>query len=252
MHEEIEKAFGRLTQVVLGRALSGVRAYEPWLERDVRMPVIHPSAVSGRPVYHPALVFSTEIVKSVKLDEWEGFSSRVLGAQEALAVTPQNAAGRLKDIAYTTPEAVLGQNVSVEECGAYGYSSYCYRGDSFLHSKFCAYCFWPRESEHVFGSDNAFASRFCLKCYCSTNLTRCFEVSHSASSSDCYFCHNIENCAECMFCFNVKAKRYAIGNVEYPKEEYMQIKKLVLAEICAKLEKDKKLELSIFNVGAKR
>lgn len=54
-----------------------------------------------------------------------------------------------------------------------------------------------------------------------------------------------------MFCFNVKAKRYAIGNVEYPKEEYLRVKKLVLDEIAAKLEKGKKLEWSIFNVGSK-
>ena len=82
-------------------------------------------------------------------------------------------------------------------------------------------------------------------------LARCVEVDSSRSSSDCYFCHNVENCAECMFCFNVKAKRYAIGNVEVGKEKYMQIKKLVLAELAARLEKDKTLAISIYNIGAK-
>ena len=70
--------------------------------------------------------------------------------------------------------------------------------------------------------------------------------------SDSYFCHNIENCDNCMFCFNIKSKRYAIGNVEYPKEEYLKIKKLVLAELVSKIEKDKKLEMDIYNIGCKK
>jgi len=50
----------------------------------------------------------------------------------------------------------------------------------------------------------------------------------------------------------VKAKRYAIGNVEMKKEEYLKIKKLVLTEIANKLEKDKKLDLNIYNVGGRK
>ena len=249
MNKEIEKAFSQITLVVLGRSLDGVKSYERWLEARVRMPQKGRSILSGKVLYHPPLAFSTGIQRSLKLDEWQGFGEKELGRSQALSLNLENAAQKLRPIAYTTPEVVLGKNESVEESSAYGYSSYCYRGDSFVYRKFCAYCLWPRESEYVFGSDNTFASRFCLKCYYSVNLTRCFEVSNSSSSSDCLFCHNVENCMDCMFCFNVKAKRFAIGNVEYKKEEYLHIKKLVLEEIASKLENDKKLGLSIFNVG---
>jgi hypothetical protein len=80
-------------------------------------------------------------------------------------------------------------------------------------------------------------------------VVRCFEVEGCNSCADAYFCHNCEGLSECMFCFNVKSKRYAIGNVEVGKEKYVQIKKTLLEQISGRLQKDKKLEWSIFNVG---
>jgi hypothetical protein len=52
-----------------------------------------------------------------------------------------------------------------------------------------------------------------------------------------------------MFCFNVKSKRYAIGNVELGRDKYLEVKQKVLEEIVKKLEKNKSLEISIFNLG---
>jgi hypothetical protein len=86
------------------------------------------------------------------------------------------------------------------------------------------------------------------------NLSRCFEVSQSVSCSDCYFCHNCENVRDSMFCFNAKNLKFAIGNREYPREEYMRIKALALKEISGTLLRDKTYPYSIYNVacGAKK
>jgi len=66
------------------------------------------------------------------------------------------------------------------------------------------------------------------------------------------FCHNCEGLSDCMFCFNVKNKRYAIGNVEVGREKYLEVKKRTLAEIAAKLERKHDLELDIYNIGVKK
>jgi len=50
----------------------------------------------------------------------------------------------------------------------------------------------------------------------------------------------------------VKNLKYAIGNVEVGKEEYARVKKMVLDEIAKKVTKDKKLDLSIYNIGARK
>jgi hypothetical protein len=104
----------------------------------------------------------------------------------------------------------------------------------------------------MFGCDHTFYSKSCIHAYRSLRLMRCFEVSDSLDSTDCYFSHNVENCQDCMFCFNVKGKRFAIGNVEMKKEDYLSVKKLVLDEIGARLEKDKKLDWGIYSIGCKR
>ena len=254
MSKEVEEAFLSVTKLLFGHALTGgIDAYGPWLVSGQRPTRTVASKKSGKPVYIPPLSFHRQIDRAyVKPEEADEFGRRSLSQPEAEALTLDNASAKLQPILAYSPEVVMGQNVSVEECAHYIDSSFCYRVISFAHCKFCAYSFWPRESEYLFGVDTVFTSKACIHCYNSVNLTRCFEVSHSSSSSDCFFCHNVENCEDCMFCFNTKAKRYAIGNVEYQKEEYLRIKKMVLTEISAKLEKDRKLELSIFNVGCKK
>lgn len=52
-----------------------------------------------------------------------------------------------------------------------------------------------------------------------------------------------------MFCFNVKSKRYAIGNAEVGREQFMDVKKKIMDEVLEKIEKDNLLDLSIYEVG---
>ncbi len=249
---EIEDAFKSTSKIIFGKELAGIQNYEAWLLENVRKNFSQESALSGKTIIAAnVVVFANTKKRMVTLTEALEAGKKQLPLADAKKLDAHNASKLLEPIKYYGPDAIVGDNIGMEECAQYGYSRYCYRSSTIAYGKYCGYCFWPREADHTFGCDTAIASKFSMKCYNSINLSRCFEVSHSTDCSDCYFCHNVENCQECMFCFNVKAKRYAIGNVEYPKEEYLRIKKLVLAEIAAKLEKNKKLELSIFNLGCK-
>ncbi|VVB58823.1 Uncharacterised protein [Candidatus Anstonella stagnisolia] len=55
-----------------------------------------------------------------------------------------------------------------------------------------------------------------------------------------------------MFCFNAKNLRYAVGNVEVGQEEFMRLKGILLSYVQKELEKKKRLDLNVFNVGCKR
>lgn len=121
-----------------------------------------------------------------------------------------------------------------------------------VRTKDSAFDYWARDCSNIFGSSTLFSCNFCIQCHHSIKLARCFECDSCEDCSDCYYCHNLENSTECMFCFNAKSLRYAIANKEYPKEEYLKIKKLILDELNSKLENSKKLELSIFNLGCKK
>ena len=253
MEDEIEKAFQTLTKILFGKELAGHPNYQAWLERDVRMPTEHKSAVSNEKVYLPFLSFFQQTKsKVVKLAEAEELGKKAISAEEVNTLSLKNAAEMLAGIKLYAPEAIVGKNINVTRSSRYGFSTHCYLGETFVRSRYCAYCMWPRDSEYIFGSDFIFSSRFCMKCYRSVNLTRCLEVSHSNDCSDCYFCHNCENLQECMFCFNAKSLKYAVGNVEVGKEEYEKVKKLILGEIAKKLEKKKMLNYSIFNIGCRK
>jgi len=254
MDKAIEQAFETTTKVVLGKALSGkLEDYESWLLAHQRPAKKHQSAVSEQMVYDPPLVFYAPVSKrAVKQAEALEIGKCSLAKEEALRLTLDNAAQMLEPMRHHTSDAITGENVEVEECSLYINCSYSFRCCSFVNSKYCAYSFWPRDSEYLFGVDTVFSSKFCLKCYNSVNLTRCLEVSHSSNCSDCYFCHNCDSLADCMFCTNAKSLRYAIFNHEVGKEKYLEIKKRVLEEMTKKLERDKHLELSIFNIAEGR
>ncbi len=254
MDPDVEAAFRLTCRLVLGRELKGLEGYRSWLCAGVRQSKSTRSAGESGAMLHysPLSSFEKSASRMLPLDEALSLGRSSLGTEEVARLDVAHAASMLSKISLYHPGAALGENFAVEKCSLYYASQHCYDGEYYSLAKYCAYCFWPRESESVFGCDMAFSSKSCLRCFHSVGLTRCLEVGQSADCSDCLFCHNVEGCTECMFCFNVKAKRYAIGNIEYPKDEYLRVKKLVLAEIASKLEKDKKLDLSIFNVGAKR
>jgi hypothetical protein len=52
-----------------------------------------------------------------------------------------------------------------------------------------------------------------------------------------------------MFCFNVKNKRYAIGNVEVGREQYTRVKKLLLDYVGSQLAKTQSLDFDIYSIG---
>ncbi|MEW6528327.1 MAG: hypothetical protein AB1391_00410 [Candidatus Micrarchaeota archaeon] len=249
MKKRMENAFESTSQIIFRKRLCGLDNYSDWLSLHVSKPLERSSAISKQTVYCPNILFFKFLGNGiVTLAESIELGKKSILKEDAENLTLSNATLLLKEISYTTTEAVVGTNLDVEKSDIYGYSYHCYNGTYFVYSKYCAYCFWPRESEYCFGSVYTFNSKFCIKCYYSTNLTRCFEMLNCYNCSDCYFCYNSENLMECMFCFNTKSKRYAIGNIKVGKENYVKIKKIMMDEIVKRLEKDKKIDINIYNI----
>lgn len=249
MGNEIEEAFRSTSAVLLGRRLSGLEAYGEWLERHTLKPMRVESAVSGKVIYAENMPYNHEIGKRIaSMEEVLGLDKSITHAElDMLRI--DNAAEILKGAKTISVDWAIGSNIDMVECPLYGNSAHCFRATACFKSKFCAYSFWPRQSEYVFGCSYAFSSKFCMNCYFSVNLTRCFEMSDCDSCSDSYFCHNCEGLRECMLCFNAKSLQYAIGNVELGKEEYMKVKRMVLGQIAERLEKEKKFDVDIYNIG---
>ena len=251
MGKEIEKAWKAVSAVMFGRDLGPLQDYEDWLMREVPPILVHKSALSDRMIYAPSFVFYAATKKQlISLEESLEWGKEHLSYEKAEKLTLANAAKTLGNLRFYSPEVMDGQNTCMEECGAIFYScSYCYKCSALAYDKYCAYSLWPRQSEHIFGSVWVFSCQFCINCFHSENLTRCFEVSNSATCTDCYFCHNCENVRDSMFCFNAKNLRYAIGNREFGKEKYLEIKKGLISEMASELEKTRSLRHGIYGIG---
>ncbi|VVC04177.1 Uncharacterised protein [Candidatus Bilamarchaeum dharawalense] len=248
--DEIERAFQETSFILLGKKLAGVESYREWLLENVSKALHIKSQASDNIVYVPDILFFNSIKKNmVTLEESLELGKKQLSENDAKMITLANASEKLNGIKYVTSDVMLGNNQDLRKTSTFMHAQHCLDGVWYIYSKCDAYCFWPRESEYCFGGHFLFASNFSMKCYNSVKLARCFELSDCSNCTDCYFCHNCENLNNCMFCFNAKSLRYAIMNVELGRETYLKIKNKIIGEIAEKIEKNKRLELNIYNLG---
>lgn len=247
----VESAFSETTKLILGIPYKGLDKYSAWLTRNTRGFEHGKSCASGKPIlisdYSDFQRFPRD--RLLPLDEAEFIGERLtLSGEEAEKLTMANAPQALSKIAYFSPEWKSGNNSNNIDCPMEIDCTDCYRSIITLFCKRCAFGWWPRQSEHIFGYNRTRLSAFCINTFDSEKIQRCFEVSEARSSTDCYYCHDIENCHECMFCFNAKNLKYAIGNVELPKEKYLEMKKKLLERLNDELSSTNSIALSIFNL----
>ncbi len=249
---KIELAFSQTMNIILGRKPSkGIDAYGDWLVRHTRGFDRCKSAASGKEVYLAHYGNYTDLPRDrlLTIEEAKAFGqSAKLPAAELEGMTLKSAGPRMGKIAFFNSDIADGQNVNDMECTINIDAVNCYRAVCSVYSKYVAYSFWPRSSEHVFGCDTVFDSAFCVNCYQSVNLKRCLEMDSCSTCSDCLYCHNCENMQNCMFCFNTKNKKYAIGNVEVGPEAYARAKAVVVGQLAAQLDKSGRTSRDIFSL----
>jgi len=259
MERKIDKAFDETASILLGRQLGNVDTYSGWLGEHVPLPTPAASVVSKKEIWMaPPINFlgrKFDTRRIIDMDEMESVNKSPFGMEEMEGV--ENLGQLLEKfvspIAYYCGNFRYGAGQDIEKCsGGGGGRTIYYSEDVFHNVKNVAFSHCVVNSQNIFGGHNVVKSGFGINIYNSNAIARGFEVDGCLSSSDIYFCHNSENLRDCMFCFNAKNLKYAIGNVEVGKEEYARVKKMVLAEIGERLEKDKKLKWDIYSIGARR
>ncbi|MCX6778086.1 MAG: hypothetical protein NT157_04340 [Candidatus Micrarchaeota archaeon] len=249
---EMDRAFNDTTRVVLGRELGDVDAFGKWLTDglDFYDLTFVKSAVSGKPV--PVIKeywgFTSEI-RQISLEELEAAAKTGIPVSEGTSIRElREKLSRV--IGYCT---IFEENCEKTDCPVICVNTWNARKCIMpVLSKNVAYCFWPRESENIFGSSVVFNSSFVIRSMHCSNITRAFEVDSSSDSADIYFSHNVENARDCMFCFNAKNLAHAIGNAQLQPENFRKIKSSLLEQVASELERKKSLKWSIYNIGERR
>jgi len=259
MERKIDKGFNETAFILLGRRLGSVDDYSGWLGEHVPLPFQAKSAVSGKEIWvAPPINFLDKRFDSgriIDMDEVERVNKSPFGSQELEGVgnLQQLLEKFVSPIAYYCGNFRYGTGQDIEKCSGGGLGRTIYYSEDVFHGvKNVAFSHCVINSQNIFGGHNVVKSSFGINIYNSNAIARGFEVDGCLSSSDVYFCHNSENLRDCMFCFNAKNLKNAVGNVQYPREEYLAVKKMVQAEICARLEKERKLPWDIYSIGARK
>ncbi|MEK6979276.1 MAG: hypothetical protein AABW86_03570 [Candidatus Micrarchaeota archaeon] len=250
--DKVEQAFGKTSNLVFGKERHNIADYGNWLLKYV-IKVRRIQGAFGTPAYmidDLPIVCDISPARIVTLDEALKSASKSIEIKDGETPTITELMERVARVAYFTFEFIDGINDNVIETPSSFTAVNTYRVWDAPHGKNSAYTSAAVYSEYIFGSHfQILNSQFCINCYDVADVMGCFEVDSSNHVRNSYFCHNSENLDNCMFCFNAKSLRYAIGNTEVGREEYLRIRKILLDYVNKELDEGKGLELGIFSIG---
>jgi hypothetical protein len=253
--KRISESFAVASKLVLGKELRGILKYEKWLLGGA-VPVKVVKGADGKEAQRVDSIVPG--LKGVPQERFVGGEEALrLGKEKKAQISGGMGLGEMfaeaGKIGYFTHEFRVGKSMDVVDTPISYSSVDTYKVFDTTNSKHSACTFTSIESEYVFGGKyRMLNSKACINCYESTSLSNCFEVDSSFNTTNSFFCHNCENVDGGIFCFNLKGKRYAVGNTEVGREEYLRVRKILLDYVVSELEDNGRLQMSILDAGKRR
>jgi len=158
------------------------------------------------------------IADQFKKDEWMKKKKPINSVEDILKAW--------EDINYITGEKYINSKDVVESDGIYNSAS-VYHSVSIFDSKNIIFSYKIFDSNYMLASrDNSSCTlgiRMKESIFCSSG----FEISWSNKISKSMYVHDGFDLYECLFCSHLRSKKYCIANMQFEKEEYFKLKKLV-------------------------
>lgn len=131
------------------------------------------------------------------------------------------------EINYTTGEKYINSKNIVNSEGIYG-SLDVYNSNSVFNSKNIVFCQNIDDCNYGVALRNNASCVLGIRTRESKNCSSGFEVSWSEKVSKCMYVHDCVDLYECLFCSHIRSRKYCITNMQFGKEEYFRIKKMVI------------------------
>jgi len=240
LYNELNKAWKSTCRILLGEEIGELREYEPWLKGYLPQIKLRKSHLSGKEVTLAMDDYCRD-ANFISGDEIRGQGAGApLGIDEIKDIDSiMNAVSERWEYC---GNRVLGNSTNVELSDLvidsnYVSDSVTVKQASHIYSAFLI----GSGTKYFFGGGYFDASEFDVRCMFGLAANRCFESHLVANGGDLYFCYNAIGCHDMLFSFNQRNKRNIIGNVELPKDRYLELKKKLLGEIKDELKKSKEL-----------
>lgn len=244
---ELNRQWDSTCKILFGREVGELALFQKWLSELNPTPMHFPSSLTGKDIAYSTNDYC-EGSKRASLDEiWKLKKFPPLSINDIKDMDSLLAA--VQERAYYTGNVVLGNSTNIEGSSNCTDSHFVLDSSIISNSKYVCNSARLKECERAFGSDGIGVSSFIIKNYEGYKNTRCLEVWKSQNCSDCYYSNGLANCSSCMFCFNVRNKNYAIGNLALGQEKYAKIKEKLVEEIAQELSSAHSLPSLLSIVG---
>ena len=107
-------------------------------------------------------------------------------------------------------------------------SSNVYRSTECSDVKNLVYCDSCGNSEFLLASKSSGSCNYCIRAMDSVNCSNSYNVICSDKIIDSLFVQDCRDLYECMFCSHIVEKKYCIANMQFEREEYLEIKKQII------------------------
>lgn len=247
VYDALDKAWNSTCRVLFCAETAPLSECAEWLS-ELNPKLAHTvSSLTGNEITYSILDYS-EGSKRASLEEvWKLEKPARLSINEIKDI--DSIIEAVQDRVYYTGDVILGNSGFIERSSNCKDSYYVLESGVISDSKHVCNSARIKECEFVFGSDGIGASKFLVRGYEGYKLMRCLEAWKSQACSDCYYINGVMDSTDCMFCFNVRSKRHAIGNLELSKDKYFSIKKKLVSELAEGLSEERRLPSLIEIVG---
>ncbi len=103
-----------------------------------------------------------------------------------------------------------------------------YQSTDCRNCKNIVYCDGCANSEYLIASQRSASISFSIRVDDSNDCSNSYNVICSSKISNSLFIQDCFNLHECIFCSHISNKKYCISNMQFEKEEYFEIKKMIV------------------------
>lgn len=157
--------------------------------------------------------------KRAKIDDWMMPKKEITNLEELLEAW--------KQVNLTTTERVY-DSIQVSKSDTIYRCEKVYHSSDTSDSKNIIYCDSCATSEYLLACQRSATSSFCIRVDDSKDCSNSYHVICSNKVINSFFIQDCFNLYECMFCSHIANKKYCIANMQFEKEEYFEIKELII------------------------
>ncbi len=137
---------------------------------------------------------------------------------------------------YTTTERIY-DSINVSKSDTIYNSENVYRSQDIRACKNAIYTDGCGDSQYVLACQRSSNLNYCIKVDDSGSCSNCYSVICSSKISNSFFIQDANSLHECMFCSHIANRRFCIANMQFDREEYIEIKKEVIKWIISEFSK---------------